>query len=191
MEKNKDYYEKIASQEEFLEWYHTQDEPKYEKPSVTVDIVIFTPEKSKILLIQRAANPFRDFWALPGGFVNKLEPSEMAVLRETKEETGVEVTQENIAQFYTFTTPNRDPRGWVISIAYFAVLPDIPTPIADDDAKAAKWFSIKEENGELLIGENMRLSLHDGENKGTNKMAFDHANVITMAWKKMRENQQF
>ncbi|MDR0921611.1 MAG: NUDIX hydrolase [Lactobacillales bacterium] len=182
MLKNKFYYEQQASQEEFLEWYQTQNQPNYEKPSVTVDLVIFNPTKDKILLIQRKANPFREAWALPGGFINPQEASETAVLRETFEETSIKVSEKDVKQLYTFSTPFRDPRGWVISIAYTAILPVEPVAVAGDDARNAEWFPIREQASKLSIGENILLDLITGDSIGTDSLAFDHVEIILKAW---------
>ena len=84
----KNYYERQASLAEFLTWYHQQELPEYEKPSLTVDMVLLCYNKEadqlKVLLIQRKGHPFRNSWALPGGFVNRNESTEDSVLRETK-----------------------------------------------------------------------------------------------------------
>jgi ADP-ribose pyrophosphatase YjhB (NUDIX family) len=190
LEKTKTYYEQVASQEEFLEWYSKQDQPTYEKPSVTVDLVIFNPNKTKILLIQRLANPFRESWALPGGFINKNEPSELAVIRETMEETGVDVTMDHVEQLYTFTRPGRDPRGWVVSIAYLAVLPNEPVTHAGDDASRAEWFDISEENHHLYIGDRIEVSTHSKDNYGEDTLAFDHHEIIVKAWHRLQRNER-
>ncbi len=119
---------------------------EYPRPALTVDCVVFAFDPSnkslKVLLIQRLADPFKDSWALPGGFVEMEEDIETAAKRELKEETSME----NIflEQLYTFGTLGRDPRGRVVSVAYYALIPlqKAQTPIAASDAKAAKWFSI-------------------------------------------------
>ena len=66
-------------------------------------------DQLKVLLIQRKGHPFRNSWALHGGFVNRNESTEDSVLRETKEETGVVISQENIEQLHSFSRPDRDP----------------------------------------------------------------------------------
>jgi 8-oxo-dGTP diphosphatase len=127
--------------------------------NVTVDAVVFKQEEEEtfVLLISRKNPPFQNQWALPGGFVEQDEDLETAAKRELKEETGIELS--SCEQLYTFGKPDRDPRGRTISIAYvgFANLTDKPK--AADDAKEAKWFSIKE----------------------LPKLAFDHQEIITLA----------
>ncbi len=108
---------------------------------VTVDLVIFTVRDDilQVLLVQRGAAPFKDRWALPGGFVREDEPLEQAALRELEEETGVRDVY--LEQLYTFGEPDRDPRGRVITVAYFALIAgDRQTLAAGTDAAAARWF---------------------------------------------------
>ena len=87
-EEEKLYYEHEASEEDFLNWYQKQERPEYDKPSLTVDIVLMCYNKEedqlKVLLIQRKGHPYRNSWALPGGFVQKDESTGESVLRETK-----------------------------------------------------------------------------------------------------------
>jgi 8-oxo-dGTP diphosphatase len=108
---------------------------------VTVDLVIFTvrDELLQVLLVQRGAPPFKDRWALPGGFVREDEPLEEAALRELEEETGVREVY--LEQLYTFGEPHRDPRGRVITVAYFAhTAGDRQALAAGTDAAAARWW---------------------------------------------------
>jgi 8-oxo-dGTP diphosphatase len=119
---------------------------EYPRPSLTVDCIIFGLDESsklKVLLIQRGHDPYKDRWALPGGFVDMDEDLEAAALRELKEETGV--TDVFIEQLFTFGTPGRDPRGRVVSVAYFALVNLKQHKIsADTDAIDVKWFDINE-----------------------------------------------
>lgn len=114
----------------------------YPRPSLTVDVALVTREPaSRVLLIQRKADPFAGKWALPGGFVDENEPLADAARRELKEETGVE--QADLEQLHTFGDPGRDPRGWTVSVAYLAlVTPDQLKPVAADDAAAVDWFPL-------------------------------------------------
>ena len=108
---------------------------------VTVDLAIFTVREDalQVLLVQRGAAPFKDRWALPGGFVREDEPLEQAALRELEEETGVRDVY--LEQLYTFGEPDRDPRGRVITVAYFALIAsDRQTLAAGTDAAAARWW---------------------------------------------------
>lgn len=134
---------------------------EYPRPSVTVDIVVYGYDggkQLKLLLIRRGSDPFKGHWALPGGFVDMGEDLEAAALRELEEETGVKDLF--VEQLFTFGKPGRDPRGRVISVAYFSLvnLQDHPA-VAASDADKAEWFPISE--------------LPD--------LAFDHADIIAIA----------
>lgn len=108
---------------------------------VTVDVLVINKKTAEILLIKRLNEPFKDCWALPGGFVDENEDLEQAARRELFEETNLET--DKMIQIGAFGTPNRDPRGHMISIAYKTYLIDNQTTKAKDDAKEVEWFSIK------------------------------------------------
>ena len=115
---------------------------QYPRPAVTVDIAIFMPLEGnlKVLLVQRSGEPFRGLYALPGGFVEIEETLEEAARRELSEETGLQLHQ--LTQVHTFSTPDRDPRGRVISTCFAAILPasEEITPQAGSDAADLAWF---------------------------------------------------
>ena len=116
---------------------------EYPRPSVTVDVVIFTiaEDDLKVLLIRRGGEPFKSKWALPGGFVNMDESLERAAARELKEEVGV--SNVYLEQLFTFGAPQRDPRGRVISVCYFALVDASRQTIrAASDAADAEWHSV-------------------------------------------------
>jgi 8-oxo-dGTP diphosphatase len=143
------------------------DVTRYERPSVTVDVVIFRVVEGqlKVLLIQRKKWPFEGMWAIPGGFVNMDEPLENAAARELYEETEVEGVY--LEQFYTFGQPDRDPRTRVLSVAHLALVgTDQVQPKADDDAADVGWFSVHDP-----------LPL---------PLAFDHAEVLKRALQRLR-----
>jgi len=118
----------------------------YEKPSLTVDVVVVAPMegKHKVLLVKRKNPPFEGNWAIPGGFVDPHEPLEDAARRELWEETGTEPA--HLEQLHTFGAPGRDPRGWTISVAYLALLEEQAAqsvqPQAGDDAAEVGWFDL-------------------------------------------------
>ncbi len=124
---------------------------------VTVDILIINDTTEEILLIKRLNEPFKDYWALPGGFVDENEDLEEAAHRELKEETNLEV--EDLYQLGAFGAPGRDPRGYMISIAYLGYSSDVENAKAMDDAKELKWFKIND----------------------LPKLAFDHKEIIDLA----------
>src|SRR5690349_12400204 len=97
--------------------------PEREAPAVTVDIIVFTVKDNdlKVLLVKRRYPPYKDMWAIPGGFVLAHESLDDAARRELSEETNV--SDIYMEQLYTFGEPGRDPRGRVISVAYFALIP--------------------------------------------------------------------
>lgn len=118
---------------------------EYERPSLTVDCVVFgldlEAEQLNVLLIERDAEPFAGAWALPGGFVCAGESPEAAAMRELKEETNIGDVY--LEQLYTFGAPERDPRGWIISVAHYAlVAPEAHALIASSDARQAAWFAV-------------------------------------------------
>ncbi|TMV48692.1 NUDIX hydrolase [Paenibacillus mesophilus] len=139
------------TEREFLETYRAGD---YERPSVAADMVIFTvtnteadsyrklPEKElRILLIRRGGHPFLGKWALPGGFVRPSETTEQAAARELREETGVDDIY--LEQLYTFSDIGRDPRTWVMSCSYMALINSDQVQLkAGDDATYAAWFKV-------------------------------------------------
>jgi|SRR5690606_6153193 len=111
---------------------------------VTVDVVLFRKMNSsyEILLIQRLNEPFKDYWALPGGFVDENEELETAAKRELFEETDIQLFQ--VKQIKAYGNPTRDPRHHTISVAFMGEIDSLAEAKAKDDAKAVKWFSIEE-----------------------------------------------
>lgn len=147
------------------------DVKKFFRPSVAVDVITFTifENELKILLVKRDIEPYKNYWAIPGGFVGEKESLEDAAKRELLEETGVNNVY--LEQLYSFGNPGRDPRTRVISVSYFAL---ISSEIAlktkgSTDVKEAKWFSIKE--------------LPD--------LAFDHAEIIDYALKRLQWKMEY
>ncbi|MGI0133539.1 MAG: NUDIX domain-containing protein, partial [Candidatus Micrarchaeaceae archaeon] len=122
---------------------HSYDASKYERPSVTVDVIMMSLRQGdlQVLLIKRRSWPFEGMWAIPGGFVNMDESLETAAKRELREETGLEDVY--LEQLYTFGDPGRDPRTRVITVVYFALLDSERLQVrAADDAVEVDWFSV-------------------------------------------------
>lgn len=115
-----------------------------QKINIAVDAIVFGYHSNNlyVLLIQQKYGQQKNAWALPGGFVKANEALQTAVRRELEEEAGIKINY--LEQLYTFgDNINRDPRGRVISVAYFAfVNSEEFIPKADTDAKDAKWFPI-------------------------------------------------
>lgn len=142
----------------------------YERPSVTVDVVIFSlvDEDLKALLIKRKQPPFAGMWAIPGGFVGMDESLEEAALRELAEETSV--ANVFIEQLYTFGDPDRDPRTRVITVAYFALVPyDMVEHRAGSDAAETGWFSLYQ----------------------LPELAFDHRQILDYALTRLRYKLEY
>lgn len=157
----------------------------YARPNVMVDVVIFTIQQDtlKVLLIKRAIPPFENDWALPGGAIHiEIDDSlEAAAMRELREETGLDPQavdangspRHYLEQLSTYGNPRRDPRGWTVSIAYFALVPvDVAHLTAGTDAKAAQWHPI--------YGDKVELSL-----------AFDHAKILQDAITRLRSKLDY
>lgn len=114
---------------------------KYPRPSVTADCIVFTKESTpKVLLIERGDEPFKGYWAFPGGFLNMDETTEQCAIRELKEETGLEV--DKVKEMGTYSKVDRDPRGRTITVAYMAMVEKPMELMGHDDAAKAQWFSI-------------------------------------------------
>jgi len=129
---------------------------EYPRPALTVDAIVFVNERSGVhattenpdgiideilvLLIRRGKDPFKNKWALPGGFVELDELLEVACKRELFEETGIRI--EKMSQFKTYDAIDRDPRHRTISVVFTAELQNIVDAEGGDDAIQADWFSL-------------------------------------------------
>lgn len=143
---------------------------EYPRPALAVDCVVFglADSKLEVLLIQRQNEPFAHAWALPGGFMQMDETAEQAALRELAEETGV--TRIYLEQLYTFTAVARDPRGRVVSVAYYALAkPGDHRLHAASDAESAGWFAIDE----------------------LPRLAFDHEEIVDLAITRLRSKVRY
>jgi len=109
---------------------------QWEKPSLAVDAIVINDDK--ILLIKRGKEPWKGMLAFPGGFVEQGEDPEVAVIRELKEECGLDGVVEKLV--CVKGDPNRDPRGHVVSIAYLVTAQGMP--LAGDDAADAAWYDL-------------------------------------------------
>ena len=136
---------------------------------VTVDIVIFTIQQGvlKVLLVKRLIEPFIGQFAIPGGFVLEDEDLDQAAVRELREETGV--SDVYLEQLYTFGKPDRDPRGRVVTVAYFALISADRKLKAGTDAAEAAWFPMDD----------------------LPPLAFDHATILNYALERLRNKLEY
>lgn len=129
---------------------------KYPRAALTVDAIVYfkDPDSTRVLLIERGREPFKNQWALPGGFIEMDERLEEACIRELHEETGLQVN--HMEQFRAYDAIDRDPRHRTISVVFSVQLDGETQVKGADDASKADWFSID--------------NLPD--------LAFDHADII-------------
>ena len=141
---------------------------KYPHPAVTTDCVIFGFDGAelKVLLIERGITPYKGHLAFPGGFLNPNETAEEGARRELCEETGLDSA--HIEQLRTYSTPDRDPRERVITIAYIALV-RIQDVKGGDDAADARWFPVE----------------------NVPPLAFDHGKILRDALRRLRERIYF
>ena len=146
---------------------YTGDVRRYDPTSfppvaVTVDLVVLTIREGRLraLVVKRGEDPFKNRWALPGGFVRPTEDLEQTARRELREETGLPPTAVHLEQLASYGDTHRDPRMRVVTIAYLTLSPDLPLPVAGTDASAARWADV----GELL--------------KSPRGLAFDHHRIL-------------
>jgi 8-oxo-dGTP diphosphatase len=115
---------------------------EYPRPAIASDIIVLTKQKGKLklLLIERKNEPFAGMYAFPGGFIDPDETASQAAGRELKEETSV--ASSDLKQFKTYSEPNRDPRGRIMSVVHWVFIPNLSHFKAGDDAASAKLFDI-------------------------------------------------
>jgi 8-oxo-dGTP diphosphatase len=137
---------------------------------VTVDVLIFTilDDQLKLVLIKRGIKPYKNKWAIPGGFVHLDESLEDAARREIEEEAGIRDVF--LEQLYTFGEPERDPRGRVITVAYYALVPGERLQLsASSDAAEASWFGVDK----------------------LPPLAFDHNQIVQMAIERLKSKLEY
>lgn len=140
---------------------------------VTVDLVLLTIREDALctLLVRRGEEPYAGRWALPGGFIRPGESLVEAAGRELCEETGLEPALVHLEQLASYGDPDRDPRLRVVSVAYLALAPDLPSPVAGTDAAAARWVPANE--------------LEPRE------LAFDHAQILEAGLERARNKLEY
>ena len=143
---------------------------EYPRPCLTVDVVVFGLDEGdlKVLLIQRAQEPFAGRWALPGGFVRLDETLDAAARRELEEEAGVALAY--LEQLYTFGDVKRDPRDRVVTVAYYALVKlREHEPKAATDARNAAWFPLSD----------------------VPRLAFDHERILDTALRRLQAKVRY
>ncbi|MEV6848252.1 NUDIX domain-containing protein [Actinoplanes sp. NPDC051411] len=148
----------------------TNREHTYLRLAVDLAILTVREDTLQVLVITRAHDPFRGRPALPGGFLRGDEDIPDAAVRELAEETGLDGTRLHLEQLRAYGEPGRDPRGRVVSIAYLALMPDLPLPTAGSDASSAAWAPA-------------------GKVRGT--LSFDHDRILDDAVERARTRIEF
>ena len=207
------------SEKQYLNNYSLE---KYERPSVTSDIVIFTiweeqgdnrrkmaESRLAVLLIRRNEHPYKNCWALPGGFLCSNETIEECAIRELKEETGL--GRAKLVPIGAFSKPGRDPRGWIVSNAFMAPVYRNDTHIhGGTDAAEAAWFtfdaqfcetdgswrlrleSCEREQQVILNAEILQKTgitgLTEYEVKSSDGIAFDHPQILMQAYSSLKKH---
>jgi 8-oxo-dGTP diphosphatase len=143
---------------------------EYPRPALTVDCVVFGLDEQdlKVLLVRRDLPPFEGRWALPGGFVRMEESVDDAARRELREETGLHDVY--LEQLYTFGDVRRDPRGRVVSVAYYALVNLADHRVqAATDARDAAWFAVAD----------------------VPSLSFDHDRILTAASQRLKAKVRY
>ena len=178
---------------------------EYERPSLAADITAFgissedsgnkrlgKVKKLKLLLIKRGEEPFIGKFALPGGFINKGETIEETAKRELLEETGV--SEQTFIYTGIYSSPDRDPRGWIVSAAFLALSDTVSLKTdKDSDASQALWFDFSYESSHdaetiTLTAEETCLKIVRRNGIITESgLAFDHGTIVFDAFMKLRD----
>jgi ADP-ribose pyrophosphatase YjhB (NUDIX family) len=150
-------------------------EPRYAQPFVTVDVVILTLRDGQlqVLLMKRAAAPFRGAWALPGGYIHPDEDADLeaAARRILRDKAGIETPY--LEQLQGFGNRRRDPRGWTATFAYFALIPsDALVLKRGANAEEVAWWPI-------------------GGTRVQPPLAFDHADILASAVTRLRNKVEY
>ncbi len=165
--------------------FHTARDPRFPALGVAVDVVVFTVQEGRLLvLLTRRPDtpPFAQHWSLPGGFVAPDESTDEAAARELGAKAGVQDVF--LEQLYTFSAPDRDPRSRVVSVAYYALVS--PDRLGDQPgARPAHWVQVgTHPDGQLHVD----LPLEPGMPEG---LAFDHALILRTAIDRIRGKLEY
>lgn len=151
---------------------------RYPRPAVTADVVVLRGKGRgyQVLLIERGGHPCLGKLAFPGGFANENEPVEDTARRELREETGV--TGLEMELLGVFSKPGRDPRGWIVTAAFVALIEGELRVQAGDDAASARWY-------DLEAGPDGPLLCRGGVKTPARELAFDHGDMLLAALDKL------
>lgn len=209
-----DYKSQLSEEKAFLSGYNIEE---YDRPSVTTDIVAFrirtedgdtyrhnSKNNLSVLLVKRGEYPFKDAWALPGGFLRKTETVEECAYREIREETGV--LPVSLMPVGVFSQLDRDPRGRIVSNAYLSIISDCIKLEAGTDAVEARWFNLSfDHEGDIynlkLSDDDIVISVKlkrlktifkktDFEVMDKDSLAFDHGRIIATAITLLRDSSK-
>lgn len=149
--------------------------PAHPAVAVTADLVVLTvrDDRLHVLTIRRGEEPYRDQWALPGGFLRPDEDLAAAAARELHEETGIVPRRLHLEQLASYSDPDRDPRMRTVTVAYIALAADLPDPTAGTDADDARWQPVDD----LLAGDA--------------SLAFDHDRILTDGVERARSKLEY
>lgn len=155
------------------EYLNTYDQSKYEKPSVTVDLLVFTIEddRLKIVLVKRENHPFKDMLALPGVFVKMDETLDEAAKRGIFQEAGIRDIY--FEQLYTWGEVDRDPRMRIISVSYLSLTPIEKLKLSVAQGATVELYDVEE------------LLASDGE------LAFDHKKIIAYGRERIKNKTEY
>ena len=149
------------------------------EPSLTTDLVVFAERCNYVLTVVRGDEPFAGQRALPGGYTISGQPVAGSAFRELQEETGLDL-QAPIDLVGVYDDPGRDPRGHVVSIAYWAIIPDRMPVVGADDAASAAWVPVHP-----ILNPPPVKAVRDYQPP----MAFDRADIVADAYRKWRSSE--
>lgn len=158
------------TEKEFLASYNIHD---FEVPLVSVDVAVFTlvDNQLQILLVRRGEFPQKGKWGLPGGFIDLHRDAslEATAIRKLQEKTGVKTPY--VEQIASVGSPDRDPRGWSVTVLYMALIPRTPAQSLVDSVDDARWWPY----ADALV----------------QPLAFDHQSLIELARSRLRSKTAY
>ena len=163
-----------SSTEEERAFFASYDPASYPQVAVTVDVVVLTLVQGhmNVLLVRRTSPPFNGAWGLPGWFIGPNEDADTAAVRGLGVETGMDASNWHVEQLRTYTAPTRDPRMRVVSVAYLALLADLPAPRGRDGT--VRFWPIEE------------VAVSDGP-----PLAFDHGDILGAGVERARAKLEY